>query len=246
MSADRAVSEVLGYVLVIAIVTMMIGTVMTLGVSGLYASQSAEQTNNMERAFDVLADNLQQMSVGRAPSRATEIRLVEGHIRYGEPVQINVTVDGGTAVNHSIISHPLVYDNEQGTTIVYEAGAILRAQQDHVVMLSEPSFLVTEDHMLFPIVRTRAYTGTVDRVDAMETILVRGDGLQTSTERGSGDEVNITVESPRAEAWESYFEDAELADADISVDGDMVRVEFIGDDVNVSVVRQRIRITLQD
>lgn len=252
MTTDRAVSDVLGYVLVIGIVTMMIATVMTLGVAALYDAQAAEQTNNMERAFDVVADNFEQMYADGAPSRSTEIRLLQGHIRYDDPVEINVTIDGDVVGNLTVETYPIVYDNEEGTIIGYEAGAVIRQQQDTSVMLSEPPLWIGEDRMVVPMVRTRALSGTPERQNGPGTVMARGDGLRSSRESEEVNETDegdiaITVRSPRTAAWEAYFDGLDVEGADLEVTEDYVRLRFNRDPgYAVTVIRQRIRISLQD
>lgn len=75
---NRAVSEVVGFVLTFSLVTMAIAIVFTAGFGGLQDTQQAEQVNNVERAFDVLDTNVQEVQRQEAPSRATEMRLSGG------------------------------------------------------------------------------------------------------------------------------------------------------------------------
>lgn len=251
MTHERAVSEILGYVLVIAIVTIMIATVMTIGVSGLYDTQRSEQTNNMERAFDVLADNLAHMYVGEAPSRATEIRLLAGHLRYDDDVVINVTVDGNLVENLTISTAPIIYDNEANTVIAYEAGAVVRQDGDQSVMLTEPPISIGDGRTIVPMVRTRGLSGTPNRMDGPGTVLIRGDGLRvtrvTTTVEADATPINVTVDTSRTDAWESYFTDLNVTRSNVTVDNDRVQLTLTRDQgYVVTVVQQRIRISLQD
>ncbi len=243
MRTDRAVSEVLGYVLVISLVTVMIATVMTLGVSGLYDSQSAEQTANMERAFDVMADNFKQMYAGEAPSRATEMRMVEGHIRYGDPVFVDVEVDGERLGNMTIQSNPIVYDNDQGTVISYEAGAVVRDDRGEHVMLNEPSFYLDTEEMLIIGIRTRPLSGSTDRINSPRTVLIRGDGLRQSSANNVAQETtNITVISDRSGAWEAFFEQQNIENAEIHRNGNEVTLSHEPEETTeVTIVERRIR-----
>ncbi len=209
MRADRAVTEVLGFVLVIALVTTVIAVVMTTGIAGLEDSQSAEQINNMERGFDVLGHNVDALANREAPSRATELRIAEGSIEYGTPTVINVTVDGTLIGNLSIVTEPLVYNSASDVQIAYEGGAIIRSQTNHSVMLREPSFAFEDDYWLIGAVRTRPLGGSETSMSQPGTILIRGEYLGTQVETadpGSGP-VNVTVTSARPDAWEQYFED---------------------------------------
>lgn len=245
MRQDRAATEVLGYVLVIALVTVTIGVVMTLGVGGLESSQDAEQVNNIERAFDVLAHNVEQAVHHGAPTRSTEVRLIDGSIAYGDPVTINVTHDGEPIDDIEIETDPLVYDSGDGIEIVYEGGAIVRTVDDHSVMLQEPPFVLEADHILINGIHTRPLSGTARSIDQAGTALIRKENLGSvvGTSDASGT-VNITVESPRAGAWAGYLADQDLGTVHEEPDRVILEIENVGADVTVAVVRSRVRVTL--
>lgn len=252
MSADRGATEVLGYVLVIALVTATIAVVMTTGISGLYDSQEAEQVNNMERAFDVLAHNVEETVHRGSPSRATEIRLADGSISYGDTVEINVTRNDEPIQNVTIETRPIIYDSGSGTQIVYEAGAVLRTEGDATTMLSPPPFVLEEDHILVNGIRTRPLSGSPESLDQKGTVLIRkeflGSNIGSST-IGAGNTMNITIKSPRADAWASYFEEFEAAGigelAVVEADH-IVFVLDLDDDVKVSVIESRTRVTFAE
>jgi hypothetical protein len=82
----RAVSETLGFVFAFALIVTTTGIVFTVGQGGLQNAQDQERLNNAERAMDVLAQNMNDLNRRSAPSRATEIRLSEASIAYGDPV----------------------------------------------------------------------------------------------------------------------------------------------------------------
>jgi hypothetical protein len=93
MMDDRGVSEVIGFVLVFSLITMTIAIVSVTGIGGLQDAQQAEQVNNVERAFDVLDDNFDEIQRQQAPNRTTELKLVDGSIGLGEEIEITVRID---------------------------------------------------------------------------------------------------------------------------------------------------------
>lgn len=228
--SDRGVSEVLGFVLVFALVTGTIGVVFATGISGLENAQYEEKMRNVERAFDVLDDNLQSLHAGSAPSRATEVKLYDGRIELGESTELTIvaTNTGNTSDNVTIptVTRPILYvDDEQDTEMAYSVGAVFRTDRGRSVMLSEPDWVVTDDTMLVPFIATAAGDGTTS-IGGRGTVLVVGQ-KQSQSVKGEfvpGDgveaEVNVTVESPRAAAWKAYLEtlphDGNPPDADAS------------------------------
>ncbi|TKX76356.1 hypothetical protein EXE53_32325, partial [Halorubrum sp. SD626R] len=84
-SDDRGVSNVVGYVLVFSLVTVTIGTVFTVGLAGVEDRQEAARLANVERAFEVLDDNVRDIQRYDDPSRSTEIRMNGGRLAVADP-----------------------------------------------------------------------------------------------------------------------------------------------------------------
>ena len=102
---ERGVSDVVGFVLVFALVTATVGVVYTTGIQGLTGSRDVERVNNAERAFDVFANNVDDVIRRGAPSRATEVKLADADLHYGAPVTVNLTLTGSgkSAIRYVVI-----------------------------------------------------------------------------------------------------------------------------------------------
>jgi hypothetical protein len=227
----RAVSDTLGFVLVFGLVVSTVAVVYVGGFDALTGAREAQQFSNTERAFDVLASNVEDLAVRGAPSRTTEVLLSDGALGSGEPVTFNVTA-GDRSYEERV--RPLVYRADDGDELVYANGALFRQYGDRAVMFDEPR-VVAGDRTLVPVVDTRAADRDVS-TDGTRRLLVRtsvgGRGVASFSEPAT-----LTVTSPRAAAWERYLE-AELgADCDGPADGRTGAVECpLGDDVYVQTV----------
>lgn len=204
MSDDRAVSEVLGFVLTFSLITVTIAIVFTAGFGGLQDAQHAEQVNNVERAFDVLATNVDEVHREGAPSRSTEMRLAGGQLAFGDPTTITIVVDDNTT---TVETRPLVYSNGN-TDIVYELGGIIRTDNGASVMLDEPGYILNDERSSIPfLITTKPSDQTA--TGGQRTVLVRNsyqyaESLHPHTTEN--ETVAITINSPRADAWERYFD----------------------------------------
>jgi hypothetical protein len=228
---DRAVSDLVGFVLVFSLITMTVGVVYVAGFTGLEDARDAERVNNAERAFDVLAHNVEDSDRSGAPGRSTEIKLSEAEIGFGNRTNVSVTLrrdtnDNGTYDDNTTTyerSSPIVYE-AAGTRIVYENGAVIREQGDGAVMRRDPSIVFRERDgersTVLSIVDLNQRSG--GQVAGSTTVLVRtrlqsGPGARTtllSTPRtlddgGNPDEVvlNITTTAERAPVWKRYVEE---------------------------------------
>ncbi|WP_049982168.1 hypothetical protein [Halorubrum sp. BV1] len=204
---DRGVSNVVGYVLVFSLVTVTIGTVFTVGLAGVEDRQDAARLANVERAFEVLDDNVRDIQRYDDPSRSTEIRMNGGRLAVAEPTTVWIENGSGGSITGPITTRPIEYTSGD-TTIAYEAGALFRSDSGGTAVLSDPPFVAAAGETVLPVVR-------LFRVPGAAT--AGGDGtvqIEASTPNDGGlarldatdDPREIRVASPRAPAWGRYFE----------------------------------------
>lgn len=221
---DRGVSNVVGYVLVFSLITLTIGTVFAVGITGVEDRQEAERVANVERAFDVLDDNLRDIQRYEDPSRSTEIRLSDGALSLSETTRVQLRNEsGGVLLNRT--SHTLAYTHDD-TTIAYETGAWFRSDGDAAVMRSEPRFVADNGRTTLPLVLL--YPDGDSRVSGGGTIQVAAGGLRSNTgpnrSAAAGETLELRIESDYADGWKRYFERTDGFDLNetASTDGEAV------------------------
>jgi FlaG/FlaF family flagellin (archaellin) len=205
---DRGVSEVLGFTLVFALILAMVAFVSVVGFGDLDDARQFEQTNNAERAFDVLADNMDDVLLRGAPSRATEVKLTDSTVYFTDQVSINVTGTdaSGNDFAREYSYEPLVYEGESGTRIIYSAGAVFRAQREGGRVVRDPSFVLERDRVHIPMAVTQSRESTSI---GGSTVRIRAQAALRNLdlhETGGVSDVTINVTSPRRNLWRAYFE----------------------------------------
>lgn len=217
---DRGVSDVIGFILVFGLVATTTAVISVNGLSVLQDTRNAEQVNNAERAFDVLADNLEDVYQEGAPHRATEISLEKARLNTATTARINVSGVDGSGDMTSVINlqtQPIVWEGERtdGTQIAYELGAVVRSDRQGGVVVNDPPFVLDRERMLFMVVDTqtnspKSLSGT--------TIRVRGNrGLSRGAIydfKNDYDEMRVNVTSPRATVWKRYLEQKDITRTD--------------------------------
>lgn len=205
---NRAVSEVVGFVLVFSLVTASVGFIYVDGFAVLEDRQDAERVNNAERAFDVLADNVEDVSRRGAPSRATEVKLTDARLAFDNETTINVTVDGASTQAELT---PLVYSGGTNTRIAYEAGAVVRSDGDAAIVKTEPELLFNESRTFLTLVETVPARNGPRIVGGSTTVLVRAERIGASVAAIENEPttvvVNVTTTPERAIAWERYLDE---------------------------------------
>jgi hypothetical protein len=248
---NRAQSEAIGFVLVFSLIVASTGVVYVVGFSSLQDVRTAEQLTNVERAFDVLDDNMQDIARRGAPTRSTELSLGGGDLRVAG--QTNITVratyvsNGTTAGTIPIETQPITYTLDD-TEIAYTSGAVVRSERSGAVMLSEPGWIVDDDRTVITLFDT-SLSGPREGVGGDTTVLVVV-GLNSrsvsSFATGPGQvNVSVTVESPRASAWMPFFEERGFVAVDDNpADGEITYRRVEVEEVHVQLVTASVEFDL--
>lgn len=222
---DRAVSEVIGYVLVFSLILGAITFVSVAGFSSLEETRNREHVRNAERAFDVLRNNVGDIYQQGAPSRATELSLTNAQLQTGEEFEMTVTVEDGSGVTTTVTREitPLVFVGPEGTEFIYAAGAVLRDGRESGSVVYDPPFRFGSERTILPVIRThsnrtRSLGGGTVLIRTMSTNrIVPVVASQVSTLR-----IELT-DSPRQELWKRYL--SEEVDLDCTESGTTLSCE---------------------
>lgn len=221
---DRAVSEVLGFVLVFAIVISTVAAVYLVGFNGLEDARDNERIENAVRAFDVLADNMEDIHQDDAPNRATEFKLYDATLAIGDPVKQSVKITNvGSRPEYAITNYPITYVPQNSPTrIRYSNGAVFREDRNGAAIQNRPPFTVSTNPSngnrtaIIQLIETRARGSQA--VSGRTTVLVRTELARsevlthrTTPGNASGNEYNVeywtnTTET-RAPLWEAVLEE---------------------------------------
>ncbi|WP_380679762.1 DUF7289 family protein [Salinigranum sp. GCM10025319] len=226
--ADRGVSDTLGFVFVFTLILSVVGVTFALGYGGLQDTRDFERLNNAERAFDVMADNFDDMVRRGAPSRATEVKVADAQLRVAEPTTVNVSVtnESGVTESYQFEPEPIVYEAGDGR-IVYVAGAVFREDTGGAVVVRHSELNLNESRVMIPIVTTRG-TGETTAIGGTRTVLVRAqspggqrESFGVSTARTTGQhDVTVNITTRRPAVWEREL--SRHDDATCTIVGDTV------------------------
>lgn len=240
---DRAVTALVGYLLVFAVVLSGAVVVSTLGVSVLLDSDGDAQMALATGNLRTIDGGLDALGSG-APYRETRLDPVDGGLTYGRSVTVRITASGGgvnlTGSNAVTATGQTVrYDLGGGRSLSYVAGLIAYEQDggSRAVLREPPDFSTSRSRMVFVLPLARQAPGSPTLVAADDAVPVVIDRSSAGTVRRTGTttdgattviEGTITVEgSGVTGAWRAYFADRE-AFRPTSLDGDAAR-EYAAD-----------------
>ena len=198
--------------LIFGLVVSVVAVVSVSGLNSLESVRDAERTNNVERAFEVLSNNVDDVAARGAPSRATEISLDGNAVVVGDQIKVEIRdpdnsnsdpSDPSFLTGRTFKPRPIIYDAGD-TQLVYVMGAVFRVEDEGGVILESWSPVLDERRTYFSVVNTRSATGAATSVQS-STVLVRTVAnqrvVELADETTDYDDVWVNVTSPRRDLW---------------------------------------------
>jgi hypothetical protein len=213
MREDRAVSDVVGFVLTFSIVVVAAGVVYVGGLGALEDFRDFEQANGAERSMETLASNFDELADGD-PARASEIRLGERTISLESSLRVDVTVheSGGGTDEYEFAPGSVQYESSTGV-VGYEAGGVFRGRGDRSVGLRPPTLSCTDERAILSIVELNATNATSVTRDGSVVVTgrttSRGLIYPDDPETNATDAVHVDVDvtgTAHERAWTRFFE----------------------------------------
>jgi FlaG/FlaF family flagellin (archaellin) len=213
--SDRAVSDVVAFVLVFALVITAVGLVTTIGFGSLQEVAQSEQAKSAEIAFDAVAETVADVERGTAPVRSSEVSLSDGSMSVVEGATIEVRVRnasetfGSTDYTYTRTTGGIEYRSED-TRFTYESGTVYRGGAEGAVLRASPSMTCEGDTAVVSLVSVTV-DGSAGVAGGSTTAVSRATNrsvLYSSARHPNTEAVRVTVASPGQEAWNEYFADA--------------------------------------
>ena len=213
IKSDRAVSEVIGYILIFGIVMLSIGMIYAVGFPVLRSSTDATQFKSIEQGFLILQTDLFKVALDQAPVRTTKLGTAEGGSLRSDPDACSLTIEithGGTRDNHTIAMGNVEFNSRVGS-VACENGAVVVKYQSGSVMLSNPRMFNSTDQgdILFSLVKINDSFSSLGGGIAQVTISNPrfNESIFNTPAVYEDGYLNIKVESEYADAWERFISD---------------------------------------
>lgn len=137
--SDRAVTPVLGIVLLIGIVA--VGSMGILLISGATMDhfQSESEQERIEQAFTELSQSMGEAAADGDVSKTIDLDLGDNEaVAYRDTGSITIQNGSNDLTDEPIRFGTLEYEGDDGSTVAFEAGGVFRDTGDETIMLSAP------------------------------------------------------------------------------------------------------------
>ena len=213
IESNRAVSEVIGYVIIFGIVILSIGSIYAIGFPVLQSSKDATQFQSVEQGFLILQTDIFKVALDQAPVRTTKLGTTEGGSLRSDPDACNLMIKithSGTVDNHTIAMGNIEFNNNVGS-VACENGAVLAKYQTGSIMISKPRMFNSTDQgdILFSLVKINdsfsSFGGGIAQVTLNNPRF--NESVFNTPEIYEDGHLNLKVESEYTEAWERFLSD---------------------------------------
>ena len=160
MMNEKAVSEAIGFVLILGIVISGIGLVTLYGYPVLVKEQSNTDVKNMERAMIVIQNDMKSLCFKNVPYKETSLQVSGGSLEVVDAgdsessFQISTSDGQAFPASGSLKLGELRYRSDRGTEVIaLENGAVVKRQEgaEGSAMLAEPRWFYDASTKTFVI-----------------------------------------------------------------------------------------------
>ncbi len=161
LKSEDAVAEVLDYVTMVGILMLSFSLIGLVGYPALKNAQEARYIENTKQSFVVLADNINKVATGQAPSHSGVIKMYGGTLSVtgSSTIQVNVTVTNYSTPTpsqeeKSVLEQMRSIENSIGDTVVaYEGtGVWVKYPTGYVQNDYKPLITNRSDTLIIPVV----------------------------------------------------------------------------------------------
>jgi hypothetical protein len=203
LKSSSAVTEVLDFVTILGILMLSFSVMGLVGYPALKNAQEMRYIENTIQSFIVMAENINKVAFGEAPSQSVEIKMYGGTLGINGSSMINITANGTTLYQGPMGS----IENSIGDTqVAYEGTGVWIKNPNGVISLASKPFFTYQDNVLIvPIVFMNGLSSTGGV--GMSRIIVCSD-MPCSPRLlffGNASNITITITSKYASGWENYF-----------------------------------------
>lgn len=206
LSSEDAVSEVVDFVTILSILVLSIGLIGMAGYPIVKNAQEANHIENTKQSFIVLANNVNKVAMGQAPSQNVELKMYGGSLSVTGISSINITARNSTNQNITLVDRQMrSIESVVGETVVaYEGtGVWVRYPNGNTILVSKPLISNQSKMLVFPVVSI----GGTSSVGGSGMSRVTAKGVPNVNVSKNMSNISVTINSTYSNGWENYFTD---------------------------------------
>lgn len=204
LSSEDAVSEVVDFVTILGLLVLSIGLIGVAGYPIVKNAQEANHIENTKQSFIVLANNVNKVVMGQAPSQNVELKMYGGSLSVTGSSSINITAINSTNENITLVDRQMrSIESVVGETIVaYEGtGVWVRYPNGNMILVSKPLISNQSKMLIIPVVTI----GGISSVGGSGMSRITAKGVPNVIVYKNVSNISVTINSTYSNGWKNYF-----------------------------------------
>ena len=248
LNSEDAVAEVLDFVTILGILIISFSLIGLMGYPAIRSAQESRFTENTRQSFVVLADNVNKIALGQAPSQSVEIKLYGGKLSVtgDSTIQINGTIYNASSMTSSEITLDIEsmrsIENSIGETMVaYEGtGVWVKYSDDVILNPSKPLIINQSNVLIIPIVYLYGESEIAGSGISRVTLCPDQPCSPELTIWSNVSNVTITITGKYTSGWKDYFRNAKGLNWEIGGTGDNYTAKLNNTGMDVHILKTLI------
>ncbi|MFZ3059650.1 MAG: hypothetical protein WA102_07905 [Candidatus Methanoperedens sp.] len=204
LSSEDAVSEVVDFVTILGLLVLSIGIIGVAGYPIIKNAQEANHIENTKQSFIVLANNVNKVVIGQAPSQSVELKMYGGSLSVTGSSSIKINATNSTNQTITLVDSQMrsIESTVGDTYVAYEGtGVWAKYPNGNTILVSKPLITNQSNVLVIPIVTIGGISSAGG--SGMSRVTVKGVPRVTFYKNVSNIIVTITGDYNRG--WENYF-----------------------------------------
>lgn len=246
LRSGDAVAEVLDFITILGILLLSLSLIGLMGYPAIRSAQESRFTENTRQSFVVLADNVNKIALGQAPSQSVEIKLYGGKLSVtGESsIKINGTIYNGSNSSEVTLEEGSMrsIENSIGETLVaYEGtGVWVKYPNDVILNPSKPLIINQSNVLIIPVVYLYGESEMAGTGISRVTLCPDDPCYPDLTVWSNVTNVTITITGDYTSGWKDYFRGAKGLNWKIGGTGDNYTAKLNNTGMDVHILKTLI------
>lgn len=214
LSSEDAVSEVIDFVTILGILVLSIGIIGVAGYPILKSAQEGKHIENTKQSFIVLAENINKVALGQAPSQSVELKLYGGTLSVTGNSTIKINATNSSNVEISLVDQQMrsIESTVGDTVIAYEGtGVWAKYPNGNTLLVYKPLITNRSDVLVIPVVKI---SGT-SSMGGSGMSRVTAKGLPSVAFYGNVSNITVIITGDYVPGWKDFFKNIMKWDYDI-------------------------------
>ena len=248
LNSGDAVAEVLDFLTILGILILSFSLIGLMGYPAIRSAQESRFTENTRQSFVVLADNVNKIALGQAPSQSVEIKLYGGKLSVtgNSTIQINGTIYNASSGHNEDtmldMENMRSIENSIGETMVaYEGtGVWVKYPNDVILNPSQPLIIKQSNVLIIPIVYLYGESEMAGTGISRVTLCPDEPCSPELTIWSNVSNVTITITGNYVSGWKDYFRNAKGMNWEIGGTGDNYTAKLNNTGMDVHILKTLI------